>query len=66
MTMADTHTLRSPCSCGSTEGTIRESGGQDVVRCAKCATYQYNAPRVETGRKIRSLATREGVTVIRF
>lgn len=42
--------LRAPCGCGSTFGTIRRKAGQDVVRCAKCSAYQYCAPRTETGR----------------
>jgi len=44
-------------------GFIAENNGQDVVRCSACNRYQYNAPRVETGRKVRTLASREGVPV---
>lgn len=35
--------------------------GQDVVRCIGCEAYQYNAPRIETGRAIRSLSTRPNI-----
>jgi 5-methylcytosine-specific restriction endonuclease McrA len=55
------HQLRAPCACGSTTGVIRTVGLQDTVRCA-CGKFQYNAPRTETGRKQRTLASREGIT----
>lgn len=54
--------LRAACTCGSTTGVIRTQGLQDCVYCAGCHRYQYNAPRTETGRKPRTLATREGIT----
>lgn len=48
--------LREPChNCGCVEGTITIKGGQDVLRCANCDTYQYCAPRTETGRQVRTL-----------
>jgi 5-methylcytosine-specific restriction endonuclease McrA len=51
--------MRSPCSgCGCLDGTIATKGGQDVVRCADCDRFCYNAPRTETGREPRSLRTR--------
>lgn len=55
--------LRKPCQyCGSTSGEIRPKGGQDVVYC-ECGKYAgYNAPRVETGRAVRSLSSRQGLT----
>lgn len=50
--------IRNPCvHCSSTEGVIRQAGGQDVVFCADCGRYQYNAPKVETGKKTRSVST---------
>lgn len=57
------HTLRSPCKrCAGTLGSITTSNGQDVVRCASCDTYQYNAPKVETGREARTVSTiHEGI-----
>lgn len=50
--------LRAPCPCGSVEGRIEEVGGQDTVRCAECNLFQYNAPRTETGRRVRSISER--------
>lgn len=59
-----TFVMRRPCGdgdpkrgCGWPDGVIREKNGQDVVFCAACSRYQYNAPRVETGRAIRSVTT---------
>lgn len=55
--------MRSPChGCGHEMGKIIERSGQDTVRCARCDRWCYNAPRTETGRKQRSLSTREGIT----
>jgi hypothetical protein len=54
--------LRAPCRCGSLEGTITTTAGQDVMRCAACDRYQYNASRVETGRAVRTLASRPTIT----
>ena len=52
------HPLRVPCRwCESGSGVIRTRGGQDVVFCAACDRYQYCAPRVETGREVRSVVT---------
>jgi 5-methylcytosine-specific restriction endonuclease McrA len=56
------HPMRAECSkCRSTDGILITVGGQDTVRCAKCDTYCYNAPRTETGRPARSLRTRPQV-----
>lgn len=53
------HPLRTPCSvCGSSDGIITTTNGQDIVRCAQCDRYQYCAPRTETGREQRSVRTR--------
>jgi hypothetical protein len=47
--------MRKPCvSCGCTEGRIETRNGQDTVFCNGCGKYQYNAPRVETGREKRT------------
>lgn len=58
-----TLTLRAACPCGGTTGRIVTRSGQDVVYCNDCDRYQYNAPRLETGRAQRSLASRPGITV---
>jgi hypothetical protein len=50
------HKLRKPCTkCGSADGQITTSGGQDCVYCIGCGKYQYNAPKTETGRKPRTV-----------
>lgn len=49
--------MRQPCKCGVTGGVRVEKNGQDTVRCGACGTFQYNAPRTETGRKQRSVTT---------
>lgn len=54
--------LRAPCPCGSAEGYITEAGYQDVVRCRRCDRYQYNAPRLETGKATRTVSSRPGLT----
>lgn len=55
------HALRRPCECKCELGYIKEVNGQDTVRCVKCGTFQYNAPRTETGREVRSVRTREAI-----
>ena len=41
---------RMPCKkCGHMEGFIERKANNDVVRCCKCTTFIYNAPRSETG-----------------
>lgn len=53
-----TFAMRSPCAfCLGSVGVLREVNGQDTVRCARCDRFAYNAPRVETGRAVRSVAT---------
>lgn len=44
------------------DGFIRESNGQDVVRCSQCERACYNAPKRETGKPQRKLGTREGMS----
>lgn len=52
-----THSLRKPCKrCGSTVGRIETKGNQDCVWCI-CGAYQYNAPKIETGRAERTITT---------
>ena len=49
--------LRTICRCGSQTGTIETKSGQDCVYCDECGTWQYNAPKTETGREVRSVST---------
>ncbi len=40
--------MRQTCSaCGSKIGYLTPRSGQNVVRCSRCHTYQYCAPRRE-------------------
>lgn len=49
--------LRKPCrKCSGSDGRIETKNGQDCVYCV-CGTYQYNAPKTETGRAVRTVAT---------
>lgn len=58
-----THHLREPCRhCLSEVGRIIERGYQDCVYCAGCEAFQYNAPRAETGKPVRNVKTREGIS----
>ena len=50
--------MRSPCKqCGCEVGRIEERSGQDCVFCLDCNKHQYNAPRTETGREVRTVTT---------
>lgn len=49
--------MRKPCVCGCEDGVIRTKSGQDCVHCSKCLKWQYNAPKTETGRAVRSVQT---------
>lgn len=49
--------MREPCMCGHPLGRLIEKNGQDTVRCLTCDRFQYNAPRTETGRAVRSVRT---------
>lgn len=50
--------MRKEChGCSCPEGVIRERGFQDCVFCIQCGKFQYNAPRVETGKSVRSVTT---------
>jgi 5-methylcytosine-specific restriction endonuclease McrA len=48
--------------CKSTTGRIETKSGQDCVYCTECGAFQYNAPRTETGREVRSLRTRPDIS----
>ena len=50
--------LRAPCRiCGLMEGKIHwDQNGQDIVYC-NAGHHAYNAPKIETGRVVRSLTT---------
>lgn len=53
-----TITMRDPCArCGCASGRIQTKSGQDCVFCTGCNAFAYNAPRVETGRAVRSVST---------
>lgn len=50
--------MRKPCvKCGGHEGEVRTRGAQDCVFCKNCDAFQYNAPRTETGKAIRTVTT---------
>lgn len=50
--------LRSPCKkCFCKQGLIENRNGQDCIFCRDCGAYQYNAPKCETGRDVRSVQT---------
>ena len=63
--MNDRIRMRQECvRCGCEEGYIVTRGGQDCVHCEVCRKWQYNAPRTETGRAVRTIArTHSAVTV---
>lgn len=50
--------LRKACPCSCEAGYIRERSGQQVVSCALCHRFQYNAPKSETGLPQRSVSDR--------
>lgn len=57
-----TLTLTEPCQCGGISGYITPTGTQDVLRCCTCDKYQKNISRADSGRRRRTLSTREGIT----
>lgn len=58
-----TFPLRAVCpQCGGGDGRIETKSGQDCVYCLDCGRWQYNAPRIETGREQRTLSSRPGIT----
>lgn len=49
--------MRKECAfCMNINGEIRTTNGQDCVFCL-CGKFQYNAPKTETGRDVRSVQT---------
>jgi 5-methylcytosine-specific restriction endonuclease McrA len=55
--------MRADCRyCGWPTGVVKDVNGQDTVRCASCGRFQYNAPRTETGRAVRSINERPDVS----
>lgn len=58
------HPLRTPCAqCGGAAGRIKETGSQDCVYCLGCDRFQYNAPRAETGKPVRSVRSARDVDI---
>lgn len=54
--------MRDPCKyCTHPTGRIETRNGQDCVLCLACGRHNYNAPRTETGREIRTLRTRPNI-----
>jgi 5-methylcytosine-specific restriction endonuclease McrA len=52
------YTARHPClKCGTTEARLVKRGNQNTVRCARCNRLLYNAPKVETGERPRTVKT---------
>lgn len=52
------YAMRTPCiACGHEWGSITHKNGQDCVYCGGCGKFQYNAPKTETGRAVRSVST---------
>ena len=49
--------------CGSGQVRIETRNGQDTVWCQApgCGQYSHNAPRIETGREVRSLRRRPDI-----
>lgn len=55
----EAYPLRDPCSrCRSQKGVIEERSGQKCVFCLSCKRFLYNAPKTETGAKVRSVSSR--------
>jgi 5-methylcytosine-specific restriction endonuclease McrA len=55
--------MRQPCAeCSTPDGTIETVNGQDTVRCAWCKHFCYNAPKTETGRRVRPLTKRPNIS----
>lgn len=63
------YAMRGPCQwCEKegervTDGYIRPSGGQDVVRCMRCDRQCYNAPKKETGKPQRTFRSRPDLPI---
>ena len=60
--MATDITMRAPClQCGSSYGKRLDLNGQATIRCAICARWNYNAPKLETGEQQRRVRTRPSI-----
>src|SRR4051812_42406301 len=47
---------RQPCpECGTDDAVIVPTGGQNTVRCQQCGRHLYNAPKTETGERLRTV-----------
>lgn len=56
--MAEEFIMRKECSkCGYPSGRIETRNNQDCVFCGDCGAWQYNAPKTETGKAPRTIAT---------
>jgi hypothetical protein len=40
------------------DGAIRNTNGQDVIRCTRCSRLCYNAPKAETGKPQKTVKDR--------
>ena len=62
--MGEEFPMRTPCrACGGISGEVRTRNGQDYVFCLTCGRWCYNAPRVETGRAVRTVQSiREAIS----
>lgn len=51
------YAMRQPCKygCDTTDGWMETRNGQDCVFCSRCNRLQYNAPKNETGREVRTV-----------
>jgi hypothetical protein len=50
--------MRTSCKfCTCSDGHIETRNGQDCVFCNCCERFQYNAPKTETGREVRTVTT---------
>jgi len=48
--------MRSDCTtCSTSTGYVATKNGQDCVYCCGCGGWQYNRPRTESGREVRSI-----------
>lgn len=61
--MPENISMRAPCTrCGSPGGYISLRNNQQCVFCSSCHLFAYNAPKIETGQKPRSISSlHEGI-----
>src|SRR5262249_16722275 len=43
--------------CGTDDAVLLRRGQQSTIRCARCDRFLYNAPKIETGERRRTLRT---------